>query len=710
MLSGEDMSSKFLSREQQEEYSSESNVEEEPKKAGCPSGQIEKVFSQLSRVTCAVLDKAVKVLSTTLEKLQHDFKKTHQGPAKQSVEDARSFLEYCCFKALALLTQQNNCLHDAEFRHFTFNFMVAWETPLVTDKDKIECSKKPAASDEAEEDVSLFFSDLMPFLVEVENTVGVEAFVRIAPCISLIADAISVHPQFETLTASTSGRLPFPIYDKYIEALEISLRNMKEKNERSFLKALPMSEEEHVMEIAGTSQMVIQHIGSKALTGRLTLTDHCLYFEPSSLVSYKDAIKYDLSLRIDHRVSTELAGPWGSRMFDKAINYQTTSPEQHVVFEFPELVGSKRRDYWLAIIQEVIDTHKFVRKYNLESAWKMEALARSVLGIVRLQATRDMQLLISSPGALLTFNLAQNMLPGGDHVLEALLSTFENDVSRETNLDTKMDSVCLVLKSFSDTLESFKVWKTEQFHPPLFYAVKHGEPTLLEVAVNEARESSKHLRKAKEKEEEVKFDGIGTNITILKELLRPITAVLSWIRIILSWSKPLQSMIAFVLVAILILRDWLGYIIPFLFAAAGVLIIWLRISGKAMEHREVFVQSSSGGVSLDQVITAQRAVSQMENVLQSINISLLKLLAIIMSVKPKAAVKVAVVFLTLALVLVIAPVKYVVFAMHLGLFAFTLRDKTAENRLVRRLRELWHTIPPVPVRMIESDGNKTQKG
>ncbi|KAI5062578.1 hypothetical protein GOP47_0023117 [Adiantum capillus-veneris] len=434
--------------------------------------------------------------------------------------------------------------------------MVAWETPLANDEDnKVECKKTPA-NDEAEEDVSLFFSDLMPFLVEVENTVGVEAFARIAPCIPIIADAICVYPQFETLTASTSGRLPFPVYDKYIEALETSLCNMKKKNERSFLKELPMSEEEHVMEIDGTSQMVIQHIGSKSLTGRLTLTDHCLYFEPSSLVSHKDAIKYDLSLPIDHRVSTELAGPWGSRMFDKAINYQTTSPEQRIVFEFPELLGSRRRDYWLAIIQEVIDAQKIIRKYKLESTCKIEALARSALGIVRLQATREMQLLIASPGALLTFNLAQNMLRGGDHVLEALLSTFENATSEETSQGMKINSTCLVQKSFRDALESFKVWKTVQSQQPLFYAVKHGEPTLLEVAVKEARESSKYLHNAKEKEEEVKFDGIGTNITLLKELLQPVRAVLSWIRTLLSWNKPLHTMIAFILVAILILRHF----------------------------------------------------------------------------------------------------------------------------------------------------------
>ncbi|KAI5061973.1 hypothetical protein GOP47_0022512 [Adiantum capillus-veneris] len=128
-----------------------------------------------------------------------------------------------------------------------------------------------------------------------------------------------------------------------------------------------------------------------------------------------------------------------------------------------------------------------------------------------------------------------------------------------------------------------------------------------------------------------------------------------------------------------------------------------------MEHREVLIQRSSGGVSLDQVITAQRAVSQMEDALQSLNITLLKILAITMPVRPKAAVFVPAALLTIALVLVTVPVKYVAFALHLGLFAFTLRDKTTENRLVRRLRELWHSIPPVPVCMIESDGNEDKK-
>lgn len=56
--------------------------------------------------------------------------------------------------------------------------------------------------------------------VDVESTVGLDAFARIAPAIPTVADAITVHSQFEALTATTGGRLPFPIYDKYVSELD----------------------------------------------------------------------------------------------------------------------------------------------------------------------------------------------------------------------------------------------------------------------------------------------------------------------------------------------------------------------------------------------------------------------------------------------------------------------------------------------------------
>ena len=47
-----------------------------------------------------------------------------------------------------------------------------------------------------------------------------EAFVRIAPCMTLISDSVSARPQFETLTAATSCRMPFALYQKYLRALD----------------------------------------------------------------------------------------------------------------------------------------------------------------------------------------------------------------------------------------------------------------------------------------------------------------------------------------------------------------------------------------------------------------------------------------------------------------------------------------------------------
>lgn len=665
------------------------------------------VLKQFSPLANAVISHAAKSLSTSLDDLHDGFEKSYSGSAKAPLEYARTFLEHCCFKALDRLTQNDDYLKNAEFRHFTYDFMLAWGEPFEDKRDmedKKEKAKEGEGEEEADEDASIFFSDLMPIVAKVEKAVQGDAFVRIAPCMSILADAITVYPQFEILTAATSGRLPFPVLDKYVEGLEMSVQKMKNKNELSFLRNLPMSEEEHVLEVDGRPQLVIQHTGSKWKSGRLTLTDHALYFESTGILSYHDAIKYDLSTPIDHTVSTELSGPWGSRVFDKAISYTTSSPETHTVFGFPQVSGASRRDYWLALIQEVIDTHKVITKYQLEGMYKRELLARSALGILRLQATgRCMQLILSSPGSLLTFNLAQNLLRGGDSVLEALADCLKDAAAND---DMELDASSVVQKSSTQVLESVKIWRPERTCKLVFYRIRPGEPTLLEETVKEARESSSFLHTAKQKEEEVKVDGIGLNITVLKGLLQPVSTIVSWIEDLFAWKRPVHNIGSFIIVSVLILRDWIEYIPPLLLTAAGLHIIWLRISGKAVSRQEVVVQNPSGGISMDQFVSAQRAVSQLEGYLQAINIALLKVMAVVTSVNPKAAVYVPAVLFGIATVLVMVPIKYLLFALHVGLLAFSLRDKSTEAKPVRRLRELWHSIPPLPVRVVEPEPDK----
>ena len=64
---------------------------------------------------------------------------------------------------------------------------------------------------------------------------------------------------------------------------------------------------------------MLTHFESYICAGRLTLTDHALYFESIGVVSYDKPKKFDLAGNFRQTVRPELTGPWGARLFDKAI-------------------------------------------------------------------------------------------------------------------------------------------------------------------------------------------------------------------------------------------------------------------------------------------------------------------------------------------------------------------------------------------------------
>ncbi len=54
------------------------------------------------------------------------------------------------------------------------------------------------------------------------------------------------------------------------------------------------------------------------------MTDHAFYFEPLVVVSFDKAKKFDLSADLKHVLKPELTGPWGARIFDKAVMYKSS--------------------------------------------------------------------------------------------------------------------------------------------------------------------------------------------------------------------------------------------------------------------------------------------------------------------------------------------------------------------------------------------------
>lgn len=75
-----------------------------------------------------------RILDVPMDELQRNFDSEASDAIKHSSSYARNFLEYCCFRTLALSTQVAGHLSDKAFRRLTFDMMFAWEAPAAADQ------------------------------------------------------------------------------------------------------------------------------------------------------------------------------------------------------------------------------------------------------------------------------------------------------------------------------------------------------------------------------------------------------------------------------------------------------------------------------------------------------------------------------------------------------------------------------------------------
>lgn len=189
--------------------------------------------------------------------------------------------------------------------------------------------------------------------------------------------------------------------------------------------------------------------------------------------------------------------------------------------EFPELKGHARRDYWLAIIREVLYAHRFLNKFQITGVERDEALLKATLGILRVQALKEMS--IASPScedSLLMFNLC-DQLPGGDLVLEALANmSSSRDLDRTThsNAGGRMYSTSAI--SMASSLGFVFGTSSNVNEAGLCVGeIIVGEISPLERAVTESRSNHKKVAFAKATVDGVKVDGFDTNLAVMKVLL-----------------------------------------------------------------------------------------------------------------------------------------------------------------------------------------------
>ncbi|XP_057480579.1 uncharacterized protein LOC130767665 isoform X2 [Actinidia eriantha] len=616
---------------------------------------------ELSPVANIVIRRCSKILGISTSELRENFDAEASDSLKHPSRYARNILEYCCFRALALSTQVIGCVADKKFRRLTFDMMLAWEFPAAASQPLLNM----------DEDV----------------TVGVEAFSRIAPAVPIIANVVIADNLFEVLTASTGGRLQFSVYEKYLSGLERAIRKLKTQSESSLLATLRSAIGEKILEVDGTvtSQPVLQHVGISTWPGRLILTDHALYFEALRVVSYDKAKRYGLSEDSKQVVKPELTGPWGTRLFDKAVLYKSVSLSEPVVMEFPELKGHTRRDYWLAIIREILCVHRFINKFQITGVEHDEALLKATLGIVRVQALKE----ISSATpvcyeSLLMFNLC-DQLPGGDLVLEALAKMSSSRALDRTNSNPGGGIHSVSALSMASNL-GFMFGTTSNVNEAGLCVgeIIVGERTPLERAVKESITNHKKVVLAQATVDGVKVDGIDTNLAVMKELLSPVTEVGKWLLSLAYWEDSLKSSV-FCL--------GLSYII---FSQGSV--------------DELKVVAPPALTTVEQLLAVQNAISQAEELIQDGNIVLLKSRALLLSIFPQASEKFAVALLVGALMLAFLPSKYIVLLIFLETFTqYSPLRKASTERWTRRLREWWFSIPAAPVVLERAKEDKKRK-
>ncbi|XP_075097412.1 uncharacterized protein LOC107789737 isoform X3 [Nicotiana tabacum] len=598
----------------------------------------------LSSIANDVLQRCSLRLDTSVDELVHEFE---AGWEPKMEGYSRKLVEFCCSKALTdICSKLEETLVDGSFSRIMFDMMLAWETPSSADEERhTECMSKEKEErkvtckmPQEQDDIPLFYSDVMPLLVDNKPSVGEDAFLWLGTLVHLVADIVNGRFTFETLTAATENRLHFPAYDLFLKEIEKCVKHLQKQTTPT---GMEMADDEFILHVEGTatSQRVVRHIGGTSWPGRLTLTNYALYFEASGVLSYKDAIKLNLSKDTEQTVKPAATGPWGAPLFDKAIVYESSELQEGVVFEFPEMTSSTRRDHWLSLVKEIILLHRFLQKFKVDSpleSWEMHA--RTILGIIRLHAAREM-LRISPPVPknFLIFDLLDE-LPKGDYVLKELAESLKKvDTGHPCSASSILRSLN-VAQLFVPTVEVKEIndnVRGKEINDSITSPLQVDNVSPLESAIEQSREEAKEIELAKATVEELKEEGIGNSVQVLMGLLKPLKKLVPYVQEAFTWERPLYSSILVVTTMVVIYKEWVGKVLAGLLLGIVATMIWARRRRIPDKVHRIVVYTGSDQTTMESIVSAQQGLRSVYDLIQTTNIIILKIWSVLVSKAPK---------------------------------------------------------------------------
>ncbi|KAF5783908.1 hypothetical protein HanXRQr2_Chr11g0513451 [Helianthus annuus] len=665
-----------------------------------------KKLKHLSTIANTLLQRSAQRLEMSVSELVDEFEVKWKA---ESGMYSRGLVEYCAAKVLnEMSTNLEEAITEGDFSRYTFDMMLAWERPSSSDEEShTEYAAKEKEDNEIHattkstnehDDISLFYSDIMPLLVDNEPSVGDDAFVWLGSLVPLVADFVNGKFTFETLTSSTMNRLHFPAYDRFLKEIDKCIKHLQNLAPP---KNVIMADDEFILHVEGTasSQRVVRHIGGQSWPGRLTLTNYALYFEALGIVSYEDAIKLDLSKDIEQSIKSAATGPLGAPLFDKAIIYESSELQEDVQIEFPEMTSSTRRDHWLALVKEVMLLHKFLKKFNIESplqAWEMHS--RTILGIIRLHAARELlRIAPPDPKSFLIFALLDE-LPTGSNVLQEIAESLKTVDSGHP---------C----SATSILRNLNVSQLVSGHTEMKVGIEHSEiannkpenQSSLETAVEQVREEAKEINIAKSKADDLKDEGIGNSALVLMELVKPLKSIWPWFQEVIQWERPASTLTVISLILLVVYKEWVGKAMAVLLMWVVTMMIWARRHGVGKKTKFV-VCTASDQTTMESIVSAQHGLNTVYNIMQLANIAILKIWSILLSNAPKHTDMAITAMTGVAIVLAVIPLKYIIMALVVLMFAATskLAKRVNKNDMGnRKLQGWWDSIPVIPVEIVD---------
>ncbi|XP_027773979.1 uncharacterized protein LOC107007555 isoform X2 [Solanum pennellii] len=648
--------------------------------------------------------------------------------------DARNLVEYCCFRFLSKDTSVlHPCLKEPAFQRLVFVTMLAWEQPYRSRGDsRVKFAEKHSLQ---------------------RRLVGEEAFVRIAPAVAGIADWTTAHNLFKALAGNDRG-IAFSSWSTYI----CELLKVHEGRKSYQFQDLSQLHNERILCIAsGGKRPVLKWENNMAWPGKLILTDRALYFEGVGLTGKRKISRLDLTGEGSHIKRTRV-GPLGFDFLDSAVSVTSGPQSDTWVLEFVDFGGEMRRDVWYACISEVIALYKFIREFGPEEGdpsvynvygsqkGKARAISYATNAVKRLQALQYARKLLEEPTKLVQFSYLYNA-PYGDVVLQTLAVNCwggpliakitdqdyqsggspgsTNDTTESSSYVFDIDGSVYLQKWMKSpswaSSASLAFWKNPRSKRGIVFSknLVVADINLMEKAALICRDKYQVVEKTQATIDAAMIEGIPSNIDLFKELVFPLTVVVKNFEKLRHWEDPLLTASSLALVYTIIFRNMLSYILPatLMGLAAGMLLLkGLKEQGRLGRYfGKVTIRDQPPSNTLQKIIAVKEALREVEKYMQSLNVSLLKIRAIILAGQPQITMEVALALLFGATILLIVPFKYI--AAFLISDAFT-RELAFRRQMVLRfmsfLKERWETVPATPVVVLpfeedESDAPNQRK-